>query len=53
VLNWHPVWNIDTTLEKTAEWYRKWLEDANIISYQQLTEYVDAAKCAKIGWAQS
>jgi CDP-glucose 4,6-dehydratase len=52
-LNWQPVWNIDTTLQKTTEWYRKWLEDSNIISYQQLTEYIDAAKCAKIGWAQS
>jgi CDP-glucose 4,6-dehydratase len=52
-LNWQPVWNLDTTLHKTAEWYRKWLEDANIISHRQLAEYVDTATGAKIGWAQS
>jgi CDP-glucose 4,6-dehydratase len=50
-LCWQPVWNIDATLEKTAEWYRAWLENADIISGQQLADYVESAARAKVEWA--
>jgi CDP-glucose 4,6-dehydratase len=48
LLSWHPVWNIDTTLIKTAEWYREWLESGNVISRKQLANYVaDAVRPTK------
>lgn len=52
-LRWQPVWNIDTTLARTAEWYRVWLEAGEIISRAQLTDYVSDAARANIEWAGS
>lgn len=51
-LRWQPVWNIDTTLVKTAAWYRAWLEEGRIISRQQLADYVSTAVQADIEWAR-
>ena len=52
-LRWRPVWNIDATLEKTADWYRAWLEYSEVISRQQLADYVAAAVKSNIEWARS
>jgi CDP-glucose 4,6-dehydratase len=51
-LDWQPVWNLDTTLEKTAEWYRAWLVDKAIISRRQLADYLESAADAGIEWAK-
>jgi CDP-glucose 4,6-dehydratase len=51
-LGWQPVWNLDVTLEKTAEWYRAWLLDKAIISRRQLADYLEAAADAGIEWAK-
>jgi len=47
-LRWKPVWNISTTLEKTAQWYKAYYESGKVISKQQLAEYIDNAKNAQI-----
>ena len=52
-LNWQPVWNIDCTVEKTADWYKQWLQTGHIISKQQLAIYVANASYANIEWAKS
>jgi CDP-glucose 4,6-dehydratase len=49
-LGWQPVWNLDTTLEKTADWYRTFQLSQKTISMQQLVQYVEAAKEAQVGW---
>ena len=49
-LDWQPLWNLDTTLGKTSDWYRTYLESQKTISHQQLEEYVEAAIDAKVGW---
>lgn len=49
-LQWQPVWNIDTTLAKTAEWYRALLEQNSVLSHQQLAQYLDAAHAANVSW---
>jgi CDP-glucose 4,6-dehydratase len=49
-LGWHPVWDLDTTLEKTADWYRAYLDRKSPISVQQLAEYVEDAKMAQAEW---
>jgi CDP-glucose 4,6-dehydratase len=52
-LGWKPVWDLETTLKRTADWYRAWLEDSNVISRQQLAAFVKAAEGANIEWALS
>jgi CDP-glucose 4,6-dehydratase len=49
-LGWQSVWSLETTLEKTANWYRIYLNLKKTISTQQLSEYLDAAKKAQVGW---
>lgn len=52
-LKWQPVWNIDTTLTKTVDWYRAWIESKEIISPKQLSEYIMDAKKAHVIWSCS
>jgi CDP-glucose 4,6-dehydratase len=49
-LQWRPVWDIDTTIAKTAEWYRAWLEQNSVVSHQQLAQYLDAARVVNSSW---
>lgn len=49
-LGWQPVWNLDATLEKTADWYRAFHGSQSAISTQQLAQYVEAAQNAQVGW---
>ncbi len=51
-LQWQPVWNFDAALEKTANWYRAWLEAGEVISREQLADYITAAAQANIEWTQ-
>ena len=52
LLRWQPVWNIDTTLARTADWYRAWLQSGEITSCQQLADYVTSAARANIEWTR-
>ena len=52
LLRWQPVWNIDTSLAKTADWYRAWLQSGQIISRQQLAEFVNYAVQANVEWTK-
>jgi CDP-glucose 4,6-dehydratase len=49
-LGWQSVWSLETTLEKTANWYSIYLDSKTSISIQQLAQYVEAAKNAQMGW---
>jgi CDP-glucose 4,6-dehydratase len=50
-LGWSPVWNLETTLQKTAEWYSAW-QTEKVISRHQLTEYMRTATENNLQWAQ-
>jgi CDP-glucose 4,6-dehydratase len=50
-LNWRPVWTFEEGVEATAEWYRAWLEQGDVISLDQLRTYIDAAKERSLVWA--
>ncbi len=53
LLGWHPVWNLDTTLAKTSDWYRAWLESKEVISCEQLEAYItDASRVGNVWAAQ-
>jgi CDP-glucose 4,6-dehydratase len=51
LLEWTPVWGLDEGLKRTADWYRRYLENGEVYSRQQLADYVDAAQAKRIGWA--
>ncbi len=51
-LHWQPVWNFDTALEKTAGWYRAWLESGKVTSREQLVDYITAAAQTDVEWAR-
>ncbi len=52
-LLWQPVWGIETTLAKTADWYRAWLDSKEITSAQQLADYAADAQRMNMAWARS
>lgn len=52
-LGWQPVWDFETSLKKTAAWYRNWLEGGAAITRQQLVEYLADAKQADVEWARN
>jgi CDP-glucose 4,6-dehydratase len=50
-LHWQPVWNFDVAINKTASWYRDWLEEGKVTSREQLLDYIVAAEQAGVEWA--
>lgn len=51
LLQWLPVWGLDEGLRQTANWYRAYGEKGDVISRQQLADYVAAARAKNLGWA--
>ena len=50
ILLWQPVWEFEEAVRKTAEWYREWLSNRNVISMRQLDDFTNTAKEKKITW---
>ena len=50
-LAWHPVWDVDRMLARTARWYRNFHESGRIGSADDLTAYVDDARRLGLDWA--
>ena len=50
-LAWRAVWNADTTLRHTSQWYRAYYERGQLRSRDDLQDYVGAARAAGLGWA--
>ncbi|MGH8077350.1 MAG: CDP-glucose 4,6-dehydratase [Lysobacter sp.] len=51
-LGWRPVWDVDTTLKFTAQWYREFLDCNSVRSREDLLAYVIDARRAGLGWAE-
>ena len=41
--DWHPVWNINTTMDKLIEWYYVYLTGGDVVSFskQQIEEFLN------------
>ena len=52
LLDWHPVWGLEEGLTHTADWYRTFLDKGEVISRQQLANYLAKAETENIGWAK-
>lgn len=50
-LGWRPVWDPETTIRCTAQWYRTFLDGGKVRSHDDLAAYVDDARRAGLGWA--
>lgn len=50
-LNWYPVWNSATAIEKTVAWYRNYYADASVTTLDDLVEYSEEAQQRGYTWA--
>ena len=50
-LAWRPVWDIDTTVTRTASWYRTFNAFGRVDSADDLTAYVESARAQGLEWA--
>ena len=50
-LGWRPVWDVATTFERTAAWYRRQHQSGNIDSRADIERYVADARRAGLPWA--
>jgi CDP-glucose 4,6-dehydratase len=49
-LAWQPIWSFDATVEKTANWYRRFLETRAVETRSQLNQYLAGARQAGAVW---
>ena len=49
-LAWHPVWDSETTLSHTSEWYREFHQSGKVHSMKDLARYIDDARAIGLGW---
>jgi CDP-glucose 4,6-dehydratase len=50
-LRWHAVWDLPTTLQRSARWYRRQHEQGAVDSRADLQQYVADARGAGLAWA--
>jgi CDP-glucose 4,6-dehydratase len=50
-LGWYPVWGAEMTLQRTAQWYRAFLEGNGTRSHDDLAAYVADARSTGLEWA--
>lgn len=51
-LGWHPVWNYEEAIRRTADWYRTWLQSMDYRSVEDLSAYTADAAWSGLEWAQ-
>jgi CDP-glucose 4,6-dehydratase len=51
-LKWLPIWDGETALKKTIDWYKMFYETGNIISLIQLNEYIEEALHKDLIWTR-
>ena len=54
-LNWHGVWDVETTAQRTASWYRAQHQGASAIELvdNDIAAYVSAARAFHLPWAMA
>lgn len=50
-LKWIPVWNYESTIEQTVQWYKSFYEEDKVITMEQLHKFIKDAKAKNIKWA--
>jgi CDP-glucose 4,6-dehydratase len=52
LLKWSPVWDFDTAIKKTIEWYKDFYENNQLITNVDLESYIFTAKAQNVVWTQ-
>jgi CDP-glucose 4,6-dehydratase len=42
LLGWKPIWNTETAIEKTIEWYKSYYNNNQILTVSHIKEYLAA-----------
>jgi CDP-glucose 4,6-dehydratase len=50
-LGWRPIWDLDTTLAATADWYREFYSTGRVESREQLAAYIADACFTGAAWS--
>jgi CDP-glucose 4,6-dehydratase len=53
LMGWRPVWGLNEALFATAEWHRRFLHSQTVASFEQLQDYLQAARDSGQVWTQS
>jgi CDP-glucose 4,6-dehydratase len=53
ILNWQPVWDLERALQSTADWYRQFHEQADVLTGDQLADYTESALLANASWVKA
>ena len=51
LLQWRDVWDSDTTFKKTVQWYKAYYQEGNVLTQNDLDDYIKDAKTKNIEWA--
>lgn len=51
-LNWQPVWDLKSTIKKTAGWYKEYYLNKHVSTLSDLNDYIQEATGKKLIWTQ-
>jgi CDP-glucose 4,6-dehydratase len=51
MLQWQPIWNSETALQRTVRWYRAFYQEEQVLSAEDLQTYIHDAKKRGVPWA--
>lgn len=50
LMRWLPVWGLETTIEKTINWYKEYYENDKVNTKKDLMDFVKSAKQNSLPW---
>ncbi len=50
-LNWQPIWNVKQALSATANWYKAYYNNKELITAKQLGQFIEDAQSKNANWA--
>lgn len=50
ILRWQPIWDNPTSIAKTIQWYKYFYENNEVVTSEQLQEYILSATSKKLIW---
>lgn len=51
-LNWYPVWDTKTAIQRTIDWYKTYYERGELCTDSDLATYIQQARTNHLIWAQ-
>jgi CDP-glucose 4,6-dehydratase len=51
-LDWYPVWDMQTTIARTIDWYQAYYEQSQLFTQADLDAYVNQARAANLIWTR-